>query len=82
MVKIVFYHLLRSKYDIKEFEVRSGTINNILSQIKEKFPIIDLDDFKNCVVFINDTKVVHQSKFNTIINEGDEVVFTHFVGGG
>jgi molybdopterin converting factor small subunit len=82
MVTVIFYHLLRSKYNIKQIEVEPGTINNIILQIKEKHPVIDLDDFRFCVVFVNDNKVVHPSNFDTMIYDGDKVVFTHFVGGG
>ncbi len=82
MVKVKFFHLLRSKYDIEEIEVLPGTINDILKQIKKLHPIIDLDDFKYSVVFVNKVKIFHPSKFDEYINDGDEIVFTHFVGGG
>lgn len=82
MVTIKFYHLLRSKYGIHEIEVNPGTIHEILLEIKKIHPEVDLDDFKYSVVFINKTKIIHPSKFNEYINDGDEVVFTHFVGGG
>jgi len=82
MVKVKFFHLLRSKYNIKEIEVFPGTIHEILGQIKDIYPSLDLDDFKYSVVFVNSTKIFHPSKFDEYINDGDEIVFTHFVGGG
>ena len=82
MVTVKFYNLLRSKYDIKQFEVNPGSIFDVLSQIELMFPQIAMKDFDHCVVFINQFKVIHESKFHTVVDSGDEVVFTHFVGGG
>lgn len=82
MVTVIFYHLLRSKYDIHEIKVSPGTIHQLLAQIKQIHPELDLDDFKNAVVFVNKTKIIHPSRFDQYINDSDEVVFTHFVGGG
>jgi len=82
LVTVKFYHLLRSKYNIHEIQVLSGTIHEILTQIKEMHPKIDLNDFKYSVVFVNKTKIVHPSNFDEVVKDGDEIVFTHFVGGG
>ncbi len=82
MVKVIFFNLLRSKYNIHQIEVMSGSIHEILSQIQVLYPKVELKDFENSVVFINSNKIVHQSKFNELVKDGDEVVFTHFVGGG
>lgn len=82
MVTVKFYHLLRSKYNINEIEVLPGTITDILTQIKKIHPEIDLNDFKYSVVFVNQTKIIHPSGFDEVVEDGDEVVFTHFVGGG
>jgi len=82
MVNVVFYNLLRSKYNIHEIEVKTGTINEILVQIKKIHPEIDLDDFKHSVVFINKNKIIHPIMYDEKVYDGDEVVFTHFIGGG
>ena len=82
MVTVVFYNLLRSKYNIKEFEVNPGTVHDILAQIYVLYPQIPPKDFDHCIVFINKNKIIHESKFHTLIKDGDEIVFTHFVGGG
>lgn len=82
MVTVRFLHLLRSKYKQHTFEVKPGTVNNIISQLNEILPNLDYKDFEQSVVFVNVDKVVHPSRFEEIINDGDDVVFTHFVGGG
>ncbi len=82
MVTVRFLHLLRSKYRQHTFEVKPGTINEIISELKGILPNLDLKDFEQAVVFVNIDKVVHPARFNEPINDGDDVVFTHFVGGG
>lgn len=82
MVTVRFLHLLRSKYKQHTFEVQPGTVNEIISQLDEILPDLDYKDFEQAVVFVNVDKVVHPSRFDEPINDGDDVVFTHFVGGG
>ena len=82
MVTVRFLHLLRSKYRQHTFEVKSGTINEIILQLKEILPEIDDKDFEQAVVFVNIDRVIHPSRFDESVIDGDDVVFTHFVGGG
>jgi len=82
MVTVIFYNLLRSKYNIHEVKVIPGTINEILNQIKTLHPEIELDDFEHSVVFINSTRILHPAMYNEKVQDGDEIVFTHFIGGG
>lgn len=82
MVTVRFLHLLRSKYQQHTFEVKPGTINEIILELKEILPNLDLKDFEHAVVFVNVDKVIHSARFDEMINDGDDVVFTHFVGGG
>jgi molybdopterin converting factor small subunit len=82
MVNVIFLNLLRSKYNIKHIEVLPGTINNIIEQIQVIYPEVLLEDFRFSVVFVNSNRVVDEFKFNEMVNDGDEVVFTHFIGGG
>lgn len=82
MVKVVFLNLLRSKYNIHEVEVKEGSIYNILDQIQEMYPEVELKDFDRSVIFVNSVRVIHKSMYNEIVHDGDEIVFTHFIGGG
>lgn len=82
MVTVKFFNLLRSKYDIHEFEVLPGTINDILLQIKKMYPQVDLKDFELSVIFVNGNRVIHHAMYHKHVEDGDDVVFTHFVGGG
>ena len=82
MVTVRFLHLLRSKYKQHTFEVNPGTVYDIISQLKELLTDLDPKDFEQAVVFVNVDKVIHPSRFDQLINDGDDVVFTHFVGGG
>jgi molybdopterin converting factor small subunit len=81
MVKVIFYNLLRSKYGIKETTVKSGSIHYIVEQILNKYENMKLSDFKSSVVFYKGTPV-HYLGFHKVIDEGEEIIFTHFVGGG
>ena len=82
MVTVRFLHLLRSKYKQHTFKVKPGTINDIISELNTILPELDRKDFEQAVVFVNVDKVIHPSRFDEPINDGDDVVFTHFVGGG
>lgn len=82
MVTVKFLHLLRSKYGIKELSLKPGKFSYILEQIKELHPEIDFKDFDSGVIFINGVQIIYQTKSNEILKDGDELVFTHFVGGG
>lgn len=82
MVDVRFLHLLRSKYKQHTFELKPGTINDLISQLRVILPEIDPKDFEQAVVFVNIDKVIHPSRFDELVKDGDDVVFTHFVGGG
>ena len=82
MVKITFYNLLRSKYKLDTMEVEAGSVQCILNQIMNIHPQINYDDLMQAVLFINKEKVMHLNRLNEVVKDGDEIVFTNFVGGG
>lgn len=82
MVTVRFLHLLRSKYKTHTFKVEPGSVHEIIAQLKEILPEIDPKDFSQSVVFVNTDRIIHPSRFDETINDNDDVVFTHFVGGG
>lgn len=81
MVKVIFYNLLRSKYNINEIFVHSGSIHEILDQIFKLYPNMQKKDFDTAVVF-HKGKPIHQINFNHQIANSEEIIITHFVGGG
>lgn len=81
MVHIKFFNLIRSRYRIETEEVLSGTINEIIQEILTKHPEMKESDFKSCIVFYNE-KPIHYNRFDTVIQDGEEIIITHFVGGG
>ncbi len=81
MVKVIFYNLLRSKYGIKEEELKADTINGIIEQILAKHKEMKTSDFTTAVVF-REGKPIHKSGFFQKITDGEEIIITHFVGGG
>ena len=81
MVKVVFYNLLRSKYNIDEELVQPGTINQIIKQILTTHPNMSESDFKTCIVFYKG-EPIHFYGFNTYIEDNQKIIITHFVGGG
>jgi len=81
MVKVIFYNLLRSKYHVKEMLVEPGTIHHIISQVLEAHTEMDINDFKTCVIF-NKGNPIHYRGFHKIIEDQEEIIITHFVGGG
>ena len=81
MVKVVFYNLLRSKYNIKEMFVSSGTIHQIIEEILSRKTDMKQSDFQSSVVF-HKGKPHHFHGFDKVIHDNDEIIITHFVGGG
>jgi glutamate mutase epsilon subunit len=81
MIKVIFYNLLRSKYRINETLVNPGTISNIIEQILDKYQQMKQHEFDTAVVF-HKGKPIHSYQFSTVIEDFDEIIFTHFVGGG
>lgn len=81
MVKVIFYHLLRSKYNIKEMDVMPGSVHDIIEEILRRVPTMQASDFKTCVVFYEGTPI-HHGRFHKEIKTGEQIIITHFVGGG
>ncbi len=81
MVKVIFYNLIRSKYRIEEELVPSNTIHSIIDYILNKYPSMSKSDFDTCVVFYKG-KPLHKANFDQVINNDEEIIITHFVGGG
>ena len=82
MVKIRFLNLLRSKYNIDSLQLEAGSLNSIIKQIITLVPVMKLSDFEHAAIFVNHNKINHINYEQEIIKDGDEVIFTHFVGGG
>lgn len=81
MVTVVFYNLLRSTYRIKQMEVPSGSIDDIIQYILQQRPDMKQSDFETSVVFFQG-KPLHSHGFKTIIPDQETIIITHFVGGG
>lgn len=81
MVKIILYHLLRSKYRINEVMVHSGTIDHMIDEMLSLHPEMDKGDFMNSIVF-HKGQPIHRKQFDRIINDEEQIIITHFVGGG
>ena len=62
MVKVIFYNLLRSKYNVKEMMVESGSINDIISEILSVHKNMSKSDFETCVVFHKGSPI-HQTLY-------------------
>ncbi len=82
MVKITFLNLLRSKYGIETLIVEPGTMDVIFKAILSEHPEIEPKDFQDSVMFVNQKRIPHATRFESVLRDGDEVVFTHFLGGG
>lgn len=82
MVTVRFLNLLRSTYKVEQLDVEAGSVRSIILQIIAKVPDMRVEDFDQAVLFVNQVKVMHVSRYDDMINDGDVVVFTHFVGGG
>jgi len=82
MVKITFLNLLRSKYGIETLIVEPGKMSVLFNNILLSHPEMDPNDFQESVMFVNQKRIPHATRFDITLHDGDEVVFTHFLGGG
>jgi len=81
MVHIIFYNLLRSKYKVHGIKVPAGSINQMIDKVLSEIPAMKRSDFESSVVFYKG-KPIHKHQFDTIIEDEEEIIITHFVGGG
>lgn len=82
MVTVRFLHLLRSKYRVEQLHVKAGSLKSIIDQILTLIHGSDIKDFDQAVIFVNQVRIMHIRHDQEMINDGDVVVITHFVGGG
>lgn len=82
MVKVILLNLLRSKYSVESENVKAGTVEFALAQLFARHPGMQRQDFEAAVLFVNGVRLDRVNRFQTELHDGDEVVFTHFVGGG
>ena len=81
MVNVIFYNLLRSKYNLQEESFQPGSIHQIIDEVIKRYPAVKKSDFRYAVVF-RDGKPVHFHQFDQMINDHETIIITHFVGGG
>mgnify|MGYP000908090084 CR=1 FL=1 len=82
MVTVKFFNLIRSNHGVQQLTVSPGTIENIMIEIRNIYPQITLQELHDAILFINKQKVMHLKRFKEVVKDGDEIVFTNFVGGG
>ena len=81
MVRVVLYNLLRSKYSIDKIGVSTATINEIIDEIINPYQQIKRNDFESAIVF-HKRNIIHYHAFDKKIADEEEIIITHFVGGG
>jgi len=82
MVKVKFFGLIRSNHRVTELELNAGTIQDVINQIIERYPKMTEHEISNAVLIINKEKVMHLNRLSEVVQDGDEIAFTNFVGGG
>lgn len=82
MVTVKFFNLIRSNHGVQQLNLSPGTIENIMIEIRNIHPQITMQELHDAILFINKQKVMHLKRFKEIVKDGDEIVFTNFVGGG
>ena len=82
MISIVLLNLLRSKYGVASESVLPGTVASALDQLIARHPEMRRKDFEDAVLFVNGVRIDRVNRLEAVLRDGDEVVFTHFVGGG
>lgn len=82
MIHVKFMNLIRSKYHLSEMTIEAPTLGDLMQAILSKNPMMNPDDLYHAVIFVNQKQVMHLNRINHMLNDGDQVIFTHFVGGG
>ena len=82
MVTIKFFGLIRSNHNLKTVKTKPQTLNTIINELISKHSKLTYKEFDDAVLFINNVKTMHLKRFDTLLKDGDEVIFTNFVGGG
>lgn len=82
MVTIKFFGLLRSNHSIQSLHLDVRHMSEIIDYLNKHYPRISKQELEDAALFINQQKVMHMKRFDIPLNDGDEVVFTTYVGGG
>lgn len=62
-------------------KVQPNNVHDIIKEILNRNTEMAASDFKTCVVFYKG-KPLHHAHFHKEIKEEEEIIITHFVGGG
>jgi len=82
MITVKFFNLLRSIHGISELQLKPGALQDVMNQILIEIPKMTKKELEDAIVFVNQAKITHLNRFSYLVNDGDIVMFTNFVGGG
>lgn len=82
MVTVTFFGLLRSNHQIRQFTMNAKNMRDIIKYIKTHYPNITNCELEEAVLFVNKNKTMHMKRFDIPLDDGDDVIFTTYVGGG
>ena len=73
MIQVKFFGLTRLALKTNKLELEAKTVEEALEKISDMYDSISLKELKNCVIFVNGTNIVEYRRFNTKLNDGDEM---------
>ncbi|MFW5838666.1 MAG: MoaD/ThiS family protein [Bacillota bacterium] len=82
MVTVSVFGLLRSNHNIKQFSIDACGMRDVVEYLKKTYPHITNKELEEAILFVNQEKIMHMKRFDIPLTDGDNIVFTTYVGGG
>ncbi|NCA67383.1 MAG: hypothetical protein EOM87_04905 [Clostridia bacterium] len=82
MVTVEFFGLYRLEYGIAAVELEVKNIEELFTQLEEKYKKYSAKELRNSIVIINDVNFMKLKKYKTKLKDGDNVLIMSPASGG
>ena len=82
MITVKFFGMMSVNNNLKSFEVKEGTVKEVLKAVMIQYPDITAKQLKQSVMIINKKHVFGRKRLSSVLHSGDELVFLTPSSGG
>ena len=82
MITVKFFGLISVDYNIRQLQVKAGTVRQVLKEIRHSCPNISEEQLLQVVMFINKQHISGNKRLSVVLKEGDELVLISPASGG
>lgn len=82
MIKVRIFGLIDAEKSNIEIDKSEITVKDIIEEIKNKNPNLNISKLNNSIVFVNSKNITGRKRFSIILKDGDEIAFLAPASGG